>query len=145
MAQSLCLFCKKQFDFKRGASSGKYCSNTCQHNYQMQKSIESWLSGGKKPGRTALLNYLNRIYGRKCSCCKLEKWMDHEITLEVDHKDGNPYNNSPDNLRYLCPNCHAQTDSFKGKNKGNGRIERREKANANYQREKLAKRLNTPL
>lgn len=145
MAQSFCLSCKKQFDFKPGASAGKYCSNACQHEYQMQKSIESWLNGGKKPGRTALLNYLNKTYGRRCSCCKLEEWMNQKITLEVDHKDGNPYNNSPDNLRYLCPNCHAQTDSFKGKNKGKGRMERRERANANYLREKLAKKLNTPL
>jgi hypothetical protein len=43
------------------------------------------------------------------------------INLEIDHKDGDPYNNHHSNLRLICPNCHSQTNTFKNRNKGKGR------------------------
>jgi len=30
-------------------------------------------------------------------------------------------------MRLLCPNCHAQTPTYKSKNRGNGRAYRRER------------------
>ncbi|WP_099041112.1 HNH endonuclease signature motif containing protein [Mycobacterium neglectum] len=58
------------------------------------------------------------IFERSCSGCKLDSWMDQPIPLELDHKDGNHQNNALENLRLLCPNCHALTPTFRGKNKG---------------------------
>jgi len=51
-----------------------------------------------------------------CSNCKLEKWLDDLIPLELDHIDGNSSNNILSNLRLLCPNCHALTPTYRGKN-----------------------------
>lgn len=56
------------------------------------------------------------ILKAQCSSCKLTSWLDVAIPLELDHIDGNPENNSLDNLRLLCPNCHALTDTYRGKN-----------------------------
>lgn len=53
--------------------------------------------------------------------------MGQPIPIELDHIDGNPENNELDNLRLICPNCHAQTPTYKGANKGNGRHERKER------------------
>lgn len=39
------------------------------------------------------------------------------LTLQLDHIDGDNTNNEFLNLRFLCPNCHSQTDTFGGKNK----------------------------
>jgi len=43
--------------------------------------------------------------------------MGRALQLVIDHVDGDYHNNEADNLRYLCPNCHAQTDSFAGRSK----------------------------
>ena len=56
------------------------------------------------------------IKAHKCECCGLETWLGQPIPLEVHHKDGNRSNNEIDNFELLCPNCHAFTDSYRGKN-----------------------------
>ena len=45
--------------------------------------------------------------------------------MELDHIDGNRTNHKLENLRMLCPNCHSQTSTYKGRNKGNGRHSRK--------------------
>ncbi len=56
--------------------------------------------------------------GHKCQVCSLDSWMKEPIPIEIDHIDGNPENNLRENLRLICPNCHAQTETYKGKNMG---------------------------
>lgn len=51
----------------------------------------------------------------QCECCKLDKWMDDKIPIELHHMDGNKYNNNLDNLQILCPNCHSKTSNNSGK------------------------------
>lgn len=55
----------------------------------------------------------------KCECCGLIEWLGEPIPLELDHIDGDHYNNSLENLKVLCPNCHAKTPTYRGKNKKN--------------------------
>lgn len=43
--------------------------------------------------------------------------MNGVIALELDHIDGDNTNNEINNLRFLCPNCHALTSTYRGKNK----------------------------
>ena len=52
----------------------------------------------------------------KCENCGLTQWLGQEIPLEVHHKDGNRHNNTIENFQLLCPNCHALTNSYRGKN-----------------------------
>ena len=53
----------------------------------------------------------------KCKICNLSKWMEKKIPLEIDHINGIHTDNTISNIRFICPNCHAQTDTYKGKNK----------------------------
>ena len=52
-----------------------------------------------------------------CNGCGLSTWREKTITLELEHKDGNSKNNIRENLEILCPNCHSQTDTWRGRNK----------------------------
>lgn len=51
--------------------------------------------------------------GHRCQDCKLSEWRGKEITLELEHVDGNNSNNDYDNLRLLCPNCHSLTPTWR--------------------------------
>ncbi len=55
----------------------------------------------------------------RCECCGLTEWLGEPIPLELDHIDGNHHNNLFENLKILCPNCHAKTPTYRGKNKKN--------------------------
>lgn len=48
----------------------------------------------------------------KCNVCQLSEWREMPIRLEVEHTNSNPLDNRPENLCFLCPNCHSQTESF---------------------------------
>lgn len=111
----------------------KFCSSQCHSDYRYKLYVQSWLageeSGVKKYGTVS--NHVRRFlidkYGEQCSLCG---WCDvntytGKIPLEVDHIDGDWTNNAPDNLRLLCPNCHALTPTYKARNKGKGRNWRR--------------------
>lgn len=52
----------------------------------------------------------------KCEKCNNTTWNGLPIPLELDHINGNTQDNRRENLAILCPNCHAQTPTYRGKN-----------------------------
>jgi len=52
----------------------------------------------------------------KCYCCGITEWNGKPAPLELEHKNGNRRDNRLENLTILCPNCHAQTETYRGKN-----------------------------
>lgn len=122
---------KEPFGFCRGCDSGlfkrwqtDFCSLMCQAKYRTANKIKDWLAGLIKTTKSIVHAYLITTFGYKCAVCECVDHCGKPLSLEIDHTDGNPSNNSPSNLRFICPNCHSQTAFYKGRNKGNGRKSR---------------------
>ena len=53
----------------------------------------------------------------KCAECGISKWNNKYLSLHLDHINGINNDHRIENLRFLCPNCHSQTDTYAGKNR----------------------------
>lgn len=104
------------------SSTNKYCSNRCQKDFEYKCRLAEWKSTGIITDRV-LKRYLTNLRNC-CWICGITEWNGKPLTLELEHKDGNSKNNNEDNVCLICPNCHSQTDTYKSKNKGNGRHKR---------------------
>ena len=122
-----CLNCNKII-----VKRNKYCSISCQKEYQYKEYIKKWKSNeldglrGEYQISLHIKTYLFKKYNNKCARCgwgELNNYTGH-IPLEVEHIDGNYKNNNEENLILLCPNCHALTSTYKGANLNYGRKER---------------------
>ena len=108
----------------------KYCSNQCQAIVRQTKIIEKWIidpnSVVEKSGlcHRTIKDFLRELFDNKCQLCK---WSEINPTtgivpLEINHVDGDGFNNHLNNLQLICPNCHSLTHNFKALNKGSKRI-----------------------
>ena len=84
-------------------------------------SLEEVFKEHSTISQKVLRGYVERhkVIPYKCSNCGCDgHWQNGIISLELDHINGDNTNNLIENLRYLCPNCHALTETYRGKNKG---------------------------
>ena len=106
----------------------KYCSLSCQQKDKYNAIIEEFERGERvKPigSTTRLKEYISSKNDYACVICGVKDWNRKPLVLTLDHIDGNSNNHKPDNVRCICPNCDSQLDTYKGRNKGNGRHTRR--------------------
>jgi 5-methylcytosine-specific restriction endonuclease McrA len=53
----------------------------------------------------------------ECAVCQNPgEWQGSKLVLQLDHVNGVSSDNRIQNLRFICPNCHSQTDTYAGKN-----------------------------
>lgn len=77
---------------------------------------------GNKIRSSDALRAIIALRGHACENCGLSTWLGNPIPLEVHHKDGKELNSELDNLILLCPNCHALTDNYRGRNINHSRF-----------------------
>lgn len=127
----ICECCKINYEINRNDISlyRKYCSIKCQKEFEKNKNIEKIKNGDISFGYKIYKNYLIEVNGDKCmECgwCEVNK-VTNKVPIELEHIDGNSNNNSLENLKLLCPNCHSLTPTYRALNRGNGRHKRMER------------------
>lgn len=58
---------------------------------------------------------LIKLKGHQCEECLNTEWMGKLIPLELEHINGNNRDNSRENLKLLCCNCHALTPTWRNR------------------------------
>ena len=107
-----CENCRTLFQKKyQGKISNRWCCRECRDIFLAKEKI----SKGNYTRATAY-SYFKRFTEYKCSCCGISEWNGKSLSLQIDHIDGVNTNNVVENLRYLCPNCHTQTETWGVKN-----------------------------
>ena len=109
--KSSCRCCGREYTYYPSQAK-VYCSNQCQGFYERKIKAESGTLSTK-----SLRRYLIERDIYECVICgNTGEWMGNDLPLQLDHIDGNPKNNNLNNVRWLCPNCHCQTDTWGTKN-----------------------------
>ncbi len=83
-----------------------------------ERLISEVLVKNSKFNRFHLKKYLIAFNLLEYLCKKCEnsgEWMDSTLSLQLEHINGDNEDNQIENLCFLCPNCHSQTDTFAGK------------------------------
>ena len=73
--------------------------------------------------RKRLIN--EKVLDERCNRCYNTSWMGTKMPLELEHMNGDKFDNRLENLELLCPNCHAQTSTYRGKNMKKARLDQR--------------------
>lgn len=110
---------------------GSKACKKCYTDRLRKEKIQDWLSGKWSGGgnkheyilSTTIRVYLLKEAKYSCQNCGFNTPhpVDGSTILEINHIDGDPYNHRPKNLEVLCPNCHALTPNYRGRNSGKGR------------------------
>lgn len=87
------------------------------------RTAQSWETLLVRGRRTATSRLRERLLEAglllpECASCTGVEWQGRAMPLELDHINGDRSDNRLENLRLLCPNCHAQTDTYRGRNIG---------------------------
>lgn len=110
---------------KNGFKSGKYWNGTPLSNESREKAKLATIKKHEDYIKNTPFHLLHKSTikkilinerGHKCERCQTEKWLENLIPLELEHIDGDNTNNIKSNCILLCPNCHAFTPTYRGKN-----------------------------
>lgn len=106
----------KELNIDTSHFTGKRSNINNIHNRHNEMPIENYL---KKDSYIKLNTLKFKLIKEglkryECELCKRSKWNNGQISLEIHHINGDNTDNRIENIQFLCPNCHSQTDNYCG-------------------------------
>lgn len=108
------------FDETRAWSRGKTILSDERVGRKFTKEEVFSINSKASTGRVKKIILTEKLIEYKCKECGIFEWNNKIIILELDHVNGIRNDHRLKNLRLLCPNCHSQTETFRGRNINNG-------------------------
>jgi hypothetical protein len=111
--------CRAKFGFGRDAWNAAVARGVIQPRPKLEP-LDAVLAVGRRRSRSHVKSRLLMagVKDQRCEGCGLTDWLGAPISLELHRVNGDGDDNRLLNLRLLCPNCHSQTDTWGGRNKG---------------------------
>lgn len=82
---------------------------------QPKKQLESVMIENSSYSRSCLKRQIitENIIEHKCTDCGIiDTYNNKPLILQLEHKNGISNDHRKENLEFLCPNCHAQTETY---------------------------------
>jgi 5-methylcytosine-specific restriction endonuclease McrA len=109
--------CQKRFGFARETwNSARRRGAVVSRPHAMP--VEQLLTGSRQRAHLKMRLVGAGLLVERCAVCAIANWCGRPLSLELHHVNGDGRDNRLENLQLLCPNCHSQTESWGGRNKG---------------------------
>jgi hypothetical protein len=116
--------CQERFGFARKTFMDAVARGLIRTRSQL-RPIDECLVKGREVNRTHLKSRLlaEGLKENRCERCGIGEWLGVPLSMALHHVSGDGDDNRLENLMMLCPNCHAQTPNFSGRNRRLRRLE----------------------
>lgn len=128
-SKDILIKCKKHNYVKiklKSHISGKHCPECFKEENSKNKSRLRNLTVSKNKymlfenlSENRIKTFIRKEQNNRCNKCNEFSWNNKKIPLDLEHIDGDHYNNKRENVECLCPNCHSLTPTWRGRNKSN--------------------------
>jgi hypothetical protein len=89
-----------------------------------RQKLDAYLRSGRSMPRPSLKQLLLEagVKRNECERCGIDEWRGRHLSIALHHMNGDADDNRLENIRFLCPNCHSQTENYGGRNRSSVRM-----------------------